>query len=179
MTDARDRIPRGDAQGDAQRDARADGLTPLTHVDRAGRAQMVDVGAKPQIPRRAEAEGFFHAAPETLDRVLRGDLPKGEAIAVARLAGIMAAKRCDELIPLCHTLPLDAVSVEIERAAPDRLRIVARASLTARTGVEMEALTAVSVAALTLYDMVKAVDRTLHIEGIRLSGKWKGDDALR
>lgn len=134
---------------------------------------MVDVGGKPVSKREAVAEGFFVAKSSTLDAILAGDLPKGEAIAVARVAGIAAAKRCDELIPLCHTLPLDAVAVQFERAAPDRLRIEATATITAKTGVEMEALTAVSVAALTLYDMTKAIDRELRIEGIRLVRKTK------
>ena len=102
-----------------------------------------------------------------------GELPKGEALAAARLAGIMAAKRCDELIPLCHTLPLDAVNVEFDRTAPDRIRITATASITAKTGVEMEALTAVSVAALTLWDMTKAVDKDLRIDGIHVLKKTK------
>ncbi len=145
----------------------------LTHLDEAGAVRMVDVGGKPEVHREAVAEGFFCAAAETLDRLEAGHLPKGEALAAARVAGILAAKKCDELIPLCHALPLDAVSVDFERSDPQRLRIEARASITARTGVEMEALTAVSVAALTLYDMVKAVDRDLRIEGIRLVMKKK------
>lgn len=147
----------------------------LSHVDDQGRARMVDVGAKPAVKRTAVAEGFFVAAPATLDRIFRGDLPKGEALAVARIAGIAAAKRTDELIPLCHTLPLDHVSVDFERAAPDRVRVVASASLVGRTGVEMESLTAVSVACLTLYDMTKAVDKALRIEGVRLVEKRKGE----
>ena len=147
----------------------------LTHLDEKGRARMVDVGDKPPMRRTAIAEGFFCAAPETLDRLMAGDLPKGEALAVARLAGIQAAKRCDSLIPLCHTLPLDCVSVDFERAEPERLRIEVTATITAKTGVEMEALTAVSVAALTLYDMTKAIDRKLRIEGIRLVKKEKQD----
>lgn len=146
----------------------------LTHLDAAGRASMVDVGDKPPVRRAAVAEGFLRAAAATLDRIVAGDLPKGEALAVARIAGIQAAKRCDELIPLCHALPLDRVAVDFERAAPDRLRIIARATVTARTGVEMEALLAVSIAALTIYDMVKAVDRALVVSDIRLVEKTKG-----
>jgi len=134
---------------------------------------MVDVGAKPPLRRRAVAEGFFVARSETLDRLLAADLPKGEALAVARVAGINAAKRTDALIPLCHSLPLDHVAVRFERAAADRLRVEASASLVGRTGVEMEALTAVSVACLTLYDMVKAVDKALEIESVRLVSKEK------
>jgi len=145
----------------------------LTHIDEHGRASMVDVGDKPPMRREAVAEGRFVAAKQTLDRLMTGDLPKGEALAVARIAGIAAAKRCDELIPLCHTLPLDHVAVQFERVADDVLRVEASASLVARTGVEMEALTAVSVACLTLYDMTKAVDKALRIEGIRLLRKTK------
>ena len=145
----------------------------LTHLDEQGQAHMVDVGNKPPMKRLAVAEGFFVAQASTLDRLLSGDLPKGEALAVARIAGILAAKKCDELIPLCHTLPLDQVSVDFQRVEPDRLRIEASASLTAKTGVEMEALTAVSIAALNLYDMTKAIDKGLKIEGIRLVKKTK------
>ncbi|MCH7545365.1 MAG: cyclic pyranopterin monophosphate synthase MoaC [Planctomycetes bacterium] len=147
----------------------------LTHIDEQGRARMVDVGEKPPMRRTAIAEGYFCAAPETLDRLMAGDLPKGEALSVARIAGIQAAKRCDALIPLCHTLPLDCVSVDFDRAEPERLRVEATATITAKTGVEMEALTAVSIAALTLYDMTKAIDRKLRIEGIRLVKKEKQD----
>jgi cyclic pyranopterin phosphate synthase len=145
----------------------------LTHVDERGEVRMVDVGDKPPVRREAVAEGYFVAASTTLDRLEAGALPKGEALAAARLAGILAAKRCDELVPLCHTLPLDAVNVRFERADPRRLRITATACTTARTGVEMEALCAVSVAALTLWDMTKAVDKDLAIEGVRLLSKTK------
>jgi cyclic pyranopterin phosphate synthase len=145
----------------------------LTHVDAQGAVRMVDVGAKPPMRRVAVAEGFVHAKSDTLDAVMAGNLPKGEALAAARLAGILAAKRCDELIPLCHSLPLDAVNVDFERIAPDRLRIIATVRITAKTGVEMEALTAVSLAALTIYDMTKAIDRDLRIEGIHLVEKTK------
>ena len=134
---------------------------------------MVDVGDKAVVRRIAIAEGVFNASESTLDRVMTGELPKGEALSVARVAGIQAAKQCDALIPLCHSLPLDAVSVRFERTAANQLRIEARVTTTAKTGVEMEALTAVSVAGLTLYDMVKAVDRDLRIDGIRLVTKSK------
>ncbi len=144
----------------------------LSHVDDRGQARMVDVGDKEPMRRRAVAEGFFVARAETIEAVMQGRLPKGEALAVARVAGIMAAKRCDALIPLCHSLPLDAVHVEFERL-DNGIRIEATASITARTGVEMEALAAVSVAALTLYDMTKAIDKDLRIEGIRLLEKTK------
>lgn len=146
---------------------------PLTHLDEQGRAKMVDVGGKPVVRRVAIAEGDFVAAPATLDRLLAGNLPKGEALAVARIAAIQAAKRTDELIPLCHSLPLDYVGVTFDRVAPDRLRVRAEASLEARTGVEMEALTAVAVACLTLYDMTKAIDKSLRIEAIHLVSKTK------
>jgi cyclic pyranopterin monophosphate synthase len=136
---------------------------------------MVDVGQKPPMRREAVAEGFFCAAAETLERLESNDLPKGEALAAARLAGILAAKKCDQLIPLCHTLPLDAIAVDFERASPTRMRIIATATITARTGVEMEALTAVSITALTLWDMTKAIDRDLRIEGIRLVKKTKSE----
>ncbi|MCH8314842.1 MAG: cyclic pyranopterin monophosphate synthase MoaC [Planctomycetes bacterium] len=145
----------------------------LTHLDEQGRASMVDVGDKPPMRREATAEGFFCAAVTTLDKVEAGDVPKGEAIAVARIAGILAAKRCDDLIPLCHPLPLDRVRVDFQRIEPQRLRVEATVSTTAKTGVEMEALTAVSIAALTLWDMTKAVDKNLRIEGIRLVSKSK------
>jgi cyclic pyranopterin phosphate synthase len=145
----------------------------LTHLDSEGRVRMVDVGAKPVVERAAVAEAFFCAAPGTLDRVEAGDLPKGEALACARVAGILAAKRCSELIPLCHPLGLDAASVDFERTAPDRLRVTARVSIVARTGVEMEALTAVAIASLSLWDMAKGIDKNLRIEGIRLVEKTK------
>jgi cyclic pyranopterin phosphate synthase len=145
----------------------------LTHTDERGRASMVDVGAKPPMRRRAVAEAFFCAQASTLDLIEGEGLPKGDALAAARIAGVMAAKRTDELIPLCHSLPVDHLAVDFERTAPDRLRIVATASVTARTGVEMEALVAASVAALTLYDMAKGVDKALRIEGVRLVEKTK------
>ncbi len=145
----------------------------LTHLDDEGRAQMVDVGSKDPSRRTAVAEGFFCAASATLDRLESGNLPKGEALAVARVAAIQAAKRCDELIPLCHPLPLDLIKVAFERSDPDRMRIETTVSTNARTGVEMEALTAASVAALTLYDMTKGIDKKLHVEGIRLVSKTK------
>ncbi len=127
--------------------------------------------------RTAVAAGEFVAAKQTLDRLMGEDdaepLPKGEALAVARIAGISAAKKTGEMIPLCHPLPLDHAQVDFERIADDRLRVTATASITAKTGIEMEALTAVSVACLTLYDMTKAVDKTLRIEGIHLIEKRK------
>jgi len=145
----------------------------LTHLDEHGQAAMVDVSGKPLLHREAVAQGFLVASPATLDCLEAGDLPKGEALGVARIAGIMAAKRCSELIPLCHPLPLDHAAVEFERVGPDRIRIEARATTAARTGVEMEALAAVSIAALTLYDMTKAIEHSATIEGIQLLSKHK------
>ncbi len=145
----------------------------LSHLDDRGQVRMVDVGAKQPMRREAKAEGLFFASAKTLDLLEAGDLPKGEAMAAARIAGIVAAKKCDELIPLCHPLPLDQVTIAFERTEPGRLRILGTASTTAKTGVEMEALTAVSVAALTLYDMAKAVDKDMRIDGLRLIEKTK------
>tara|TARA_B100001121_G_scaffold288427_1_gene286540 strand:- start:280 stop:741 length:462 start_codon:yes stop_codon:yes gene_type:complete len=145
----------------------------LSHVDENGRISMVDTSSKPVVHRVAIAEGFFVAASATLDQLMDGQMPKGEALATARIAGIQAAKDCDRLIPLCHGLPLDQVVVEFDRTDPERVRIQSSVTVVARTGVEMEALTAVSVAALTLYDMTKAVDRSLRIEGVRLVSKEK------
>ncbi len=134
---------------------------------------MVDVGDKPPVRRTAVACGDFVAVAGTLDRLMAGNLPKGEALAVARVAAIAAAKRTDELIPLCHTLPLDHAAVDFERIDATHLRVTAEASVTARTGVEMEALAAVMTACLTLYDMTKAIDKNLRIEGVRLVSKRK------
>ena len=145
----------------------------LTHLDEQGNARMVDVGHKPAMQRRAIARGDFVAAKATLDRLVNGELPKGEALAVARIAGITAAKKTGDLIPLCHPLPVDFVNLDFERIADDRLRVRATAGIVARTGVEMEALVAVSTACLTLYDMTKAIDRNLRIDGIVLEEKIK------
>ena len=134
---------------------------------------MVDVSSKPAMVREAVAEAMFHAAESTLDRVMEGDLPKGEALAVARVAGIQAAKQVDRLIPLCHTLGLRHVGVDFERAAKDCVRVTASAKVVDSTGVEMEALAAAATAALTLWDMTKAIDTDLRIEGIRLVRKTK------
>ena len=150
----------------------------LSHINEQGHAVMVDVSSKPIVRRRAVAESFFHAAEGTLDRIMAGDLPKGEALAVARLAGIQVAKRVDSIIPLCHTLPLEHVEVIFERTAPDAIRIEASTVVTARTGVEMEALMAVNVAALTLWDMTKAIDKNLSINGTRLILKKKASPEL-
>jgi len=161
-------------------------MTGLTHVDTAGRVRMVDVGDKSVSARRATASGLIRCLPETLSLVRENRAPKGAVVTTAELAGIMAAKKTHELIPLCHPLPLTNVSITIEmdNALPG-FRVAAEARTSGQTGVEMEALTAVSVACLTLYDMLKAVDRGMVIDEIRLttksggkSGEWiAADDA--
>jgi cyclic pyranopterin monophosphate synthase len=143
----------------------------LTHVDEAGSVRMVDIGEKPNERRRATARAFLRMAPATATRLR--ELPKGDALATAQLAGIMAAKRTAELIPLCHPLPLSHVEVDVE-VADGGVEITASAQTTAQTGVEMEALTAAAVAALTVYDMAKAVDADMAVEEIRLLEKTKG-----
>ena len=145
----------------------------LTHLGKSGEARMVDVSAKPATERIAVAEGRVLMAKKTLDLVLKGNAKKGDVLGAARLAGIMAAKRTHELIPLCHPLALSKVEVDI---APERggLRVLAAVKVTGPTGVEMEALTAVSIACLTIYDMVKAAERGMRIEGIRLVEKMGG-----
>ena len=161
----------------------------LTHIDAGGEAHMVDVGGKQETERVAIAEGYIRMAPETLALIRAGDAKKGDVIGVARIAGIMGAKRTSDLIPLCHPLMLTKVSVDISQAPElPGLRVEAMAKLSGRTGVEMEALTAVSVACLTLYDMAKAADKSMEITGIKLlsktggkSGNWQrdqGGDAL-
>ena len=153
----------------------------LTHLDAAGRARMVDVGPKPITAREAVAEGFILLLPATVRAIADGTVPKGEVLAVARVAGILAAKRCGELIPLCHPLGLESVAVSFDlppagadESHPQRLRIEATARLTGKTGVEMEALTAVTVAALTIYDMCKAIDKQMVLDGVRLLHKTGG-----
>ena len=147
----------------------------LTHLDARGRARMVDVSAKAVTRRQAVARAEVRMRPETLARIAAGTLPKGDVLAVARLAGIMAAKRTADLVPLCHPLPLSHVGVELKPdAAGQRVLIESRVAVEARTGVEMEALTAVAVAGLTLYDMCKAVDREMTIDAIRLVRKAGG-----
>ena len=149
-------------------------MSGLSHFDAEGRAVMVDVGDKPVSERTATARGTIVMAPETLEVIQEGRAEKGDVLSVARLAGIMAAKRTPDLIPLCHPLMLSKVSVDLVPAPPDRVEIEAKVKVAGRTGVEMEALTAVSVAALTVYDMVKAVDRGLRITDIRLTHKEGG-----
>jgi cyclic pyranopterin phosphate synthase len=150
-------------------------VADFTHFDDEGRAQMVDVTGKAVTERVAVAKGSIVMAPETLTLIREGGVKKGDVLSVARLAGIMAAKRTPELIPLCHPLPLTSVSVELEPdPARNAIDITATCKLSGRTGVEMEALTAVAVAALTVYDMCKAVDRGMRIGEIRLVHKSGG-----
>ena len=162
----------------------SDTPNPLTHLDGDGNARMVDVTDKDVTFRVATAEGEVNMQPETLRLIVDGKHAKGDVMAVARIAGIQAAKKCADLIPLCHPLALSSVSVELEPVLGENLvRINATCKLSGKTGVEMEALTAVSVAALTIYDMCKAVDKGMTISGVRLltksggkSGDWQSDD---
>jgi cyclic pyranopterin phosphate synthase len=154
----------------------------LTHFDEAGRAAMVDVAGKAETERLAVARGRVVMQPATLALIAEGKAGKGDVLGVARIAGIMAAKRTSDLIPLCHPLMLTKVSVDLNIVEPDAVEIEAQVRVTGRTGVEMEALTAVTVAALTVYDMVKAVDRGMRIEDVRLvlkeggkSGRFEGE----
>jgi len=158
----------------------------LTHLTAAGKAHMVDVGHKPVTRRQAVAEGYITLAQATLRAIADEKVPKGEVLGTARIAAIMAAKRCGELIPLCHPLGVECVEVDFdlpeltpERNGPVRLRIKAVAGITAKTGVEMEALTAVAVAALTIYDMCKAIDKAMVISDIRLLSKTGGTSTAR
>ena len=156
-------------------------MTELTHLDSRGQARMVDVGGKPETARSAAATGRIRMSAEALAAVRDGSGPKGDVLAAARIAGIMAAKKTGELIPLCHPLALDAVTVEFafEEGA---IRATARASLTGKTGVEMEAMTATAIALLTIYDMAKALDKGMVVEEVRLlektggkSGAWRAE----
>mgnify|MGYP000126034472 CR=1 FL=1 len=160
-------------------------MSELTHLDDTGAARMVDVSDKTTTTREARAEAFICMAPETLDMILAGEHPKGDVLAVARIAGIMAAKKTHDLIPLCHALNLTSVKVELTPGDDGAsVYILTRCKLSGQTGVEMEALTAASVAALTLYDMCKAVDRGMEIGAVRLlekkggrSGHWVAGQA--
>lgn len=147
----------------------------LSHLDASGRARMVDIGDKPETERIAVATGEVHMRPDTLAAIQAGSLKKGDVLSVAQIAGVLAAKRTSELIPLCHPLPINQVVVEIE---PDfeipGVSITVTVRTTGKTGVEMEALTAVAVAALTVYDMAKAVEKTMRIQNIRLVEKHGG-----
>ncbi len=152
-------------------------MTKLTHLDDAGAAHMVDISAKPATRREAVAEGFIHIASDALQAIADQAVKKGDVLATARIAGIMAAKRTADLIPLCHPLPIDAVSVDLAIEAGG-IRATATVATTHGTGVEMEALTAVTTALLTVYDMAKALDRAMRIDTVRLlrkSGGRSGD----
>ncbi|HOF94445.1 MAG TPA: cyclic pyranopterin monophosphate synthase MoaC [Clostridia bacterium] len=150
----------------------------LSHLNERGEVRMVYVGDKQPTKREAVAQALVLMKPETFALLKEGALKKGDAVAAARIAGIMAAKRTHELLPLCHPLPLDGAEVELEFLEPDKLRITASVTTLHRTGVEMEALTAASVAALTIYDMCKAVDRGMEISNIRLKKKCGGKSGL-
>ena len=159
-------------------------MSDLSHLDEQGRARMVDVGTKAASRRLAVAEAYVDLGTALVERIERGDLAKGDVLAVARIAGIQAAKRCPETIPLCHGLELDYARVDfVSDASAGRIRVLAEAATTSRTGVEMEALCAASAAALTIYDMCKAVERGIAINGLRLlrkeggrSGLWEADE---
>lgn len=146
----------------------------LTHLDSQGRANMVDVTAKAVTAREAVAEAKVRMLPETLQMIQQGGHPKGDVFAVARIAGIQAAKKTHELIPLCHPLLLTSIKVDLQPEGDDCVRIQARCKLAGQTGVEMEALTAASIAALTIYDMCKAVDKGMVVESVRLLEKLGG-----
>jgi cyclic pyranopterin phosphate synthase len=148
-------------------------MSKLTHLDSEGAAHMVDVGAKPATARRAVASGRISMSAEALAAIRAGNAPKGDVLGTARIAGIMAAKRTGDLIPLCHPLGLEAVSVDFDYEET-AIRATATASLTGRTGVEMEAMTAATIALLTIYDMAKAIDKGMVIEDIRLIAKTGG-----
>jgi cyclic pyranopterin phosphate synthase len=162
-------------------------MTRLSHLDDKGAARMVDVTDKATTQRTARAEGFVAMAPDTLALVTKGEAKKGDVLATARIAGIMAAKRTHELIPLCHPLSLTKVAMELEPSSePPGIRVAAEVKVAGPTGVEMEALTAVSVACLTVYDMLKAADKAMRIEGVRLvektggrSGTYRADPSRR
>ncbi len=154
----------------------------LTHLDESGEARMVDVSGKDSTVRVAVAEALVKMPPDLVRRFFSGELPKGDAAAVARIAGIMAAKRTPDLIPLCHPIPIDSVEVRLDPNGHG-VRVLATVRTMGRTGVEMEAMTAASVTALTIYDMVKSVERSVAIEAVRLleksggrSGVWRSDD---
>jgi cyclic pyranopterin monophosphate synthase len=177
-----------DAGGELGEHATNAAARELTHLDERGNAHMVDVAAKPVTHRRAVTEGFVVMQPATLDAITSGQAAKGDVLAAARLGGIMAAKRTSELIPLCHPLSLTHVAVELEPVRDGRcgVRITATAETDGKTGVEMEALTAASVAGLVIYDMCKAIDRGMEITDVRLlrkeggaSGTWRREEGPR
>lgn len=150
----------------------------LTHINEKGEAHMVNVGDKPHTRREGVAEAVVHMRPETFDAISQGKAAKGDVLATARIAGIMAAKQTSSLIPLCHPLPIDNVEVQLQLQPPDSVRVQAAVRTTYKTGVEMEALTAASVAALTIYDMCKAMDRSMEISGLRLLRKSGGKSGV-
>jgi cyclic pyranopterin phosphate synthase len=147
-------------------------MSDFTHLDKQGNVSMVDVSAKPVQQREAIARGEIHLKPETIKKIQSNEIAKGNVLATARLAGIMAAKKTGDLIPLCHPVAISHCEVNFELGA-DRITITATTRIAAQTGVEMEALTAVSIAALTIYDMCKAIDKMMHIENIHLASKTK------
>ena len=151
----------------------------LSHIDDSGAARMVDVSAKQAMLRRAVVEGFVIMQEATLQALVNNSGPKGEVLQVARVAGIMAAKRTGDLIPLCHPLPVEQVTVDFHVQQPDRVRIVATATITAKTGVEMEAYVATVIAAVTIIDMLKAIDPAMRVEGVRLLEKTGGKTDYR
>jgi len=153
-------------------------MSKLTHIDENGAAHMVDVGDKQETARRAVAESYVVMLPETMQQILDEKLPKGDVLAAVRLAGIMAAKKTSDLIPLCHPLPITSVKVNVEPVSATEMRIEASVKVSGQTGVEMEALMAASVAALTLYDMAKAVDKGMTITETRLLLKEGGKSGL-
>lgn len=160
---------------DAKPDTRAPGPALSTHLDERGAVHMVDVGAKPVTERRAVAAGVVRMARETVERLARADTPKGDVLATARLAGIMAAKRTPEIIPLCHGITLTRVAVDLDvDVAASCVRVTATTEARDRTGVEMEALVAVSASCLTLYDMLKSIDRAMVIDDVKLLEKDGG-----
>ena len=146
----------------------------LTHIDDSGRARMVDVGQKPDTERVAVAKGAVKMQPETFELIKTGQVKKGDVLAVAQVAGISAAKQTPNLIPMCHPIAITSVAMDFDMQAPDTVEITATVKCTGKTGVEMEAITAVSVSALTIYDMCKAVDRGMRIENVRLVKKSGG-----
>ena len=160
------------------RSRKATGRARLSHIDAMGRARRVDVSGKEVTERAAVARGMLRLQPQTLRMIRRGTIAKGEVLAVARVAGIMAAKRTADLIPMCHPLPIQVAGIDFEVIAPGRLQIEARVKVTGKTGVEMEALAAVSAAALTVYDMCKAVDRGLTITDVQLIEKSGGRSGM-
>jgi cyclic pyranopterin phosphate synthase len=153
-------------------------MSDLTHLDANGKARMVDVGAKPETEREAVTSGRVYMKPETLEQIKAAKLKKGDVLAVARVAGIMAAKRTPDLIPLCHPILINDVDIEFDLTSADSVGITTRVKCTGKTGVEMEALVATSVAALTIYDMAKAVDRGMTISEVRLESKQGGKSGV-